>query len=213
MIMAREAQDMKENSQRGKKLGPVGGETVESGMKVDESSSKLGESRGREEIKSISADPASVQLKNKEKEIRIMSKEILEQTNGTMPCNQEHQQGYKLEYVEPPKQGENQMVEIELEDIKSEIKFWGNAIVCYVIGAHPPFQVVQGFIQRLWGKHGIDKVSMLKNGVIVVRFESKIGKQEVLQGGIYHFDNKPFIVKEWTPDLEFTKEELQTVPI
>lgn len=40
-----------------------------------------------------------------------------------------------------------------------------------------------------------------------------IGKQEVLQGGIYHFDNKPFIVKEWTPELEFTKEELQIVPI
>ncbi|KAH0682964.1 hypothetical protein KY290_021554 [Solanum tuberosum] len=54
---------------------------------------------------------------------------------------------------------------------------------------------------------------MLKHGVIVVRFETIIGKQKVLQGGIYHFDNKPFIVKEWTKELEFTKEELQTVPI
>ena len=68
-----------------------------------------------------------------------------------------------------------------MEDIRSEITFWGNA---------------QVFFQRLWGKHGIDNVSMLKNGVTVVRFEYEIGKQEELQGGIYDFDNKPFIVKE-----------------
>ncbi|KAG5621777.1 hypothetical protein H5410_006995 [Solanum commersonii] len=56
---------------------------------------------------------------------------------------------YKLEYVAPAKQGEKQVVEIELEDIRSEITYWGNAVVCYVLGAHPPFQVVKGFIQRL----------------------------------------------------------------
>ncbi|XP_015168553.1 uncharacterized protein [Solanum tuberosum] len=40
-----------------------------------------------------------------------------------------------------------------------------------------------------------------------------MGKEEVLQGGIYHFDNKPLIVKAWSPDMEFTREELYTVPI
>ncbi|KAK4707000.1 hypothetical protein R3W88_033439 [Solanum pinnatisectum] len=119
--------------------------------------------------------------------------------------------GYKLEYVMPTEKGD--IVEIEMEDIRSEITYWGNAVVCYVLGAHPPFTVIQGYIQRLWGKFGIVKVDMLKNGVLVVRFETVIGKHEALQGGIYHFDNKPFIVKEWTPELEFTKEELQTVPI
>lgn len=34
-----------------------------------------------------------------------------------------------------------------------------------------------------------------------------------MNGGIYHFDNKPFIVKAWTPDMEFTREELLTVLI
>ncbi|KAH0723425.1 hypothetical protein KY285_005978 [Solanum tuberosum] len=60
--------------------------------------------------------------------------------------------GYKLEYVAPSKDGEEQLVEIELDDIRSEIKFWGNAVVCYVLGAYPPFQVIQGYIQRLWGE-------------------------------------------------------------
>ncbi|KAM3374832.1 hypothetical protein P3S68_013546 [Capsicum galapagoense] len=85
---------------------------------------------------------------------------------------------YTLEYIAPIKKGRQNMVEIELEDIQSEVEYWGNA-----------------------------------NGVIVVRLETVGGKQQVLQGGIYHFDNKPFIVKEWTPELEFTREELLTVPI
>lgn len=32
----------------------------------------------------------------------------------------------------------------------------------------------------------------------MVKFQTKIGKHEVIQGDIYHYDNKPFIVKEYT---------------
>lgn len=54
---------------------------------------------------------------------------------------------------------------------------------------------------------------MLKNGIVLVRFHSAIGQTEVLQGGIFHFDSKPFIVKAWFPEMEFTREELYIVPI
>ncbi|KAK6781941.1 hypothetical protein RDI58_019737 [Solanum bulbocastanum] len=54
---------------------------------------------------------------------------------------------YKLEYVMPTKKGD--IVEIEMEDIRYEITYWGNAVVCYMLGAHPPFTVIQGYIQRL----------------------------------------------------------------
>ncbi|KAF3681641.1 hypothetical protein FXO37_02819 [Capsicum annuum] len=120
---------------------------------------------------------------------------------------------FKLEFVAPAKQGDSKFCEIEVEDINTEIEFWKHAIVCYVLGAHPPFSVMNGYIQRQWGKHGINKVSMLKNGIVLVRFDSSKGKEEVLQGGIYHFDNKPLIVKAWHPYMEFTREELYTVPI
>lgn len=73
-------------------------------------------------------------------------------------------------------------------------------VVCYVLGGHPPFIVMQGYILRLWAKYGINKISMLKNGVILVHFDTENGKNEAIQGGIYHFDNKPFIVKAWSPD-------------
>ncbi|KAM3377385.1 hypothetical protein P3S68_009798 [Capsicum galapagoense] len=121
---------------------------------------------------------------------------------------------FKLDYVAPVKQGEKTIIDIDLEDIESEIQYWKTTvIVCYVLGAHPPFAVINDFIQRIWGKYGLNKVAMLKSGVIIVRFEMIEGKNEVLQGGIFHFDNKPFIVKAWVPEMEFTREELQPAPI
>lgn len=45
--------------------------------------------------------------------------------------------GFKLEYIAPKNTGESQIVEIKYEDIESEIEFWKNIIVCYVLGAYP----------------------------------------------------------------------------
>lgn len=47
----------------------------------------------------------------------------------------------------------------------------------------------------------------------MVRFDSEVGKNEVVEGGIYHFDNKSFIVKAWTADMEFRRDELYTISI
>ncbi|XP_060170291.1 uncharacterized protein LOC132601199 [Lycium barbarum] len=54
---------------------------------------------------------------------------------------------------------------------------------------------------------------MLKNGIVLVRFDSAEGKNEVIHGGIYHFDNKPLIVKAWDATMEFFREKLYYVPI
>lgn len=56
--------------------------------------------------------------------------------------------GFKLDYVKPSKDGEVVLVEIKEEDISLEIEFWKNRIVCYVIGAFPLFNVLNDFIQR-----------------------------------------------------------------
>ncbi|XP_060217031.1 uncharacterized protein LOC132644453 [Lycium barbarum] len=54
---------------------------------------------------------------------------------------------------------------------------------------------------------------MMQNGIVLVRFDAAEGKNEVIHGGIYHFDNKPLIVKLWSTDMEFTRDELYSVPI
>lgn len=53
---------------------------------------------------------------------------------------------------------------------------------------------------------------MMKNDIVLIRFETTESQSKVLQGRINHFNCKPFIVKAWSPKLEFTKESL-SVPI
>ncbi|PHU19517.1 hypothetical protein BC332_10668 [Capsicum chinense] len=105
--------------------------------------------------------------------------------------------GFKLDCVQPIKSGEVLLVEIEEDDISSKVEYLKNVIVCCVLGAHPTFNVLNGYSQTKWGKIGISKVAIMKNGIPLVRFYAEEGKTEVLRSGIYYFDSKPLIVKAW----------------
>ncbi|XP_074320303.1 uncharacterized protein LOC141657078 [Silene latifolia] len=99
------------------------------------------------------------------------------------------------------------------EDVESELKFWSSAVYCYVLGANPPFKVIDGFIKRVWGYTDFDKISFNSNGTFLVRFKTEEMKLRVLQAGPIFFDNNPLIVKEWTPESKMVKEAVDVVPI
>ncbi|KAL2935202.1 Reducing polyketide synthase pksF [Bienertia sinuspersici] len=72
---------------------------------------------------------------------------------------------------------------------------------------------MEGFCRRIWGKWGVDKVSTIGTGLFLVRFESKLNRDQALQGHFF-FDKKPVVMKPWTPDdVDLTKEEVRNVPV
>lgn len=60
------------------------------------------------------------------------------------------------------------IVKIIFEDIKGEVEFWVNIVVCYVLGVNFLFYVMEGFIKRVWGKYGIDWVVLIGKGIFIV---------------------------------------------
>ncbi|XP_074299291.1 uncharacterized protein LOC141630358 [Silene latifolia] len=104
------------------------------------------------------------------------------------------------------------LLQITEDDVQSEIDYWQQAVVGFIVGANPPWQVLEGFLQRIWSKYVIDKISFLPNGVSLARFQSEEMKQAVLGSGHFLFDNKPLILKAWQPDVELTKEVIKSVP-
>ena len=40
------------------------------------------------------------------------------------------------------------IAKIEKVDVKSEIEYWQNAVICSVLGANPPYEIMQGFVRR-----------------------------------------------------------------
>ncbi|XP_074271599.1 uncharacterized protein LOC141595534 [Silene latifolia] len=103
------------------------------------------------------------------------------------------------------------MLQLDQEDVAEEIEYWQQAVVCFILGANPPWEIVEGFIRRIWTRFNIEKISFLPNGIFLVRFKTMEMKEKVLASGHYLFDNKPMIMKAWERDMEMTKEDVKCV--
>ncbi|KAJ8444524.1 hypothetical protein Cgig2_028339 [Carnegiea gigantea] len=57
------------------------------------------------------------------------------------------------------------------EDVMAEIDHWQNAILCSVLGANPPFEVMQGFLKRIWTAYELDKIIHVRKGVFLIRIQ------------------------------------------
>ncbi|XP_074291258.1 uncharacterized protein LOC141618033 [Silene latifolia] len=99
------------------------------------------------------------------------------------------------------------------EDVKQEVEFWNNSVFCYILGANPPTEVIEGFVYRIWSQFGIDRVSFLDNGIFIVRFTKYENREALLHSGYYMFDNKPVVIHPWVAETELIKEKVDIVPV
>ncbi|XP_074305997.1 uncharacterized protein LOC141641225 [Silene latifolia] len=104
------------------------------------------------------------------------------------------------------------IIQFTEDDVKDEISYWRQGIYCFVLGANPPWEVLEGYVKRLWGKYAIDKISFLPNGVFLVRFQNNEDKEAILKAGYFMYDNKPLIVKPWEENIDIQKEDIKEVP-
>ncbi|XP_021760245.1 uncharacterized protein LOC110725081 [Chenopodium quinoa] len=72
---------------------------------------------------------------------------------------------------------------------------------------------MNGFLRRIWGKFGIDRVASCDNGVFLVRFRTRDAREQALAAGPFMFDRKPVITKRWSSDLKIREEKVSDVPI
>ncbi|XP_074314439.1 uncharacterized protein LOC141649654 [Silene latifolia] len=105
------------------------------------------------------------------------------------------------------------LLQFTMEDVQPELEYWSTAVICYVLGGNPPWELLSGFVSRLWRKYKYDKISFLPNGAFLVRFPTMECKELVLKQGFPMFDNKPLVVKPWTENASLAKEKVKAVPI
>lgn len=72
---------------------------------------------------------------------------------------------------------------------------------CHILGANPPYTVLNGFIRRIWKDISIDRVLRMDKGLFRVRFANADDQQLVLQKECVPFDNKPMIATKWNEDF------------
>ena len=54
---------------------------------------------------------------------------------------------------------------------------------------------------------------MIKKGLYLVRFSELKDAMVVAQKGVFHFDQKPFIVKAWNPEMDMNIDTITSLPI
>ncbi|XP_074319851.1 uncharacterized protein LOC141656732 [Silene latifolia] len=104
-------------------------------------------------------------------------------------------------------------MQILAEDVQEELAYWKSSVYCFILGANPPWDVVEGFIRRIWANYPIDKVSFLPDGIFLVRFKNAADKEVILKQGHFLFDNKPLIVRSWHENVVLTMENVMNVPV
>ncbi|XP_062080713.1 uncharacterized protein LOC133785502 [Humulus lupulus] len=117
-------------------------------------------------------------------------------------ANQVKTPATSLDFIEPIKVGDQIIAKLDIDEIEIEASFWRSSIVCVVLGANPPFKVFEGFVKRIWGNLGIDKIVRMNSGFTLVSFRDVATRDLVLETGVIHFDKKPVVLRPWSSDMD-----------
>ncbi|KAM7507986.1 hypothetical protein LguiA_018439 [Lonicera macranthoides] len=109
--------------------------------------------------------------------------------------NRDRLSGIELHYVDPIVPNDENLICFKAEDVETEILRWRKALIVYVLG--------------IWGM----KVYLLKSGVYIIEFKDVKTRIEILEAGPWSFDNRPLIVKLWSPQVNLEKEDIAAVPV
>ncbi|XP_019235091.1 PREDICTED: uncharacterized protein LOC109215473 [Nicotiana attenuata] len=121
--------------------------------------------------------------------------------------------GMSLKFIAPIVKNGEKIIELDTNEIDRETMKWQHAIVLYVMGESPSIGMLDQFIATQWNFISKPKIYFHNDGYFVVKLNSMEDKDAVLASGPYMIRNKPIIVKAWSPNFDFSKEVLQTIPI
>ncbi|CAK8560653.1 unnamed protein product [Lathyrus sativus] len=121
--------------------------------------------------------------------------------------------GLSMEYVAPKVINGVIEIDIEQEDIETELRFWDNALILYVVGDDLSMNTMKNFIQRMWNFIKMPDLYYHDDEYFLLRFNSQEDKEAIMMRGPYTIRNMPMILKEWQSGFNLKKGLLRTLPI
>ncbi|XP_058771879.1 uncharacterized protein LOC131645220 [Vicia villosa] len=121
--------------------------------------------------------------------------------------------GLQMEFVAPKVVNGELEVEIEEEDIASELRHWDSALIMYVLGGDLSMNNVKQFMIRNWNFVKLPEMYFNDEGYFILRFHTMDDKDLVLTKGPYTIHNMPMLLTDWKPNFDLKKDMLRTIPI
>ncbi|KAK2420095.1 hypothetical protein QL285_030882 [Trifolium repens] len=121
--------------------------------------------------------------------------------------------GLAMEFVAPKRVNGEVEVEIEEDDIVSEVKFWETSLIMYVLGGDLSMSAVKQFMSKNWNFVKLPDMFYNEEGYFLLRFHSLTDKDAVVMKGPYTIRNMPMLLRDWKPDFSLKRDMLRTLPI
>ncbi|XP_058742312.1 uncharacterized protein LOC131614775 [Vicia villosa] len=121
--------------------------------------------------------------------------------------------GIEISYTAPNVVNGEIEVSIETQDIASELQYWENSLVMYVIGEDLSMNAVRKFMLNMWNFISLPELYYNNEGYFIIRFNSKSDRDMVLVRGPYTIHRKPMFLHEWKPDFKMQDDMIRTLPL
>ncbi|CAK8537819.1 unnamed protein product [Lathyrus sativus] len=127
--------------------------------------------------------------------------------------NRNPAKGRTMKFI-PPQVVEGKIeVQIEEDDVSSEVKFWESSLILYAMEADLSMNAVKNFMARSWNFVQLPDMYFNDEGYFILWFKSFTDRDEVMLRGPYMLRNIPLLIREWRPDFKIKDELLRTLPI
>ncbi|XP_058782915.1 uncharacterized protein LOC131657547 [Vicia villosa] len=127
--------------------------------------------------------------------------------------NRNPTKGLSMQYVAPNVTNEGIVIEIEEDDIVSEVKYWETTLILYAMGEELSMNMVKNFMEKVWNFVKLPDLFYHEEGYFILRFHSHDDMDAVLMRGPYTLRNISLMLREWKPDFNLKRDMLRTVPL
>lgn len=97
--------------------------------------------------------------------------------------------------------------------VKAATDEWGLSLVGYSIGRRSFYESLLYAIRKTWKLKGMMQLLSLSDGFFMLKFTSPEDYDMALNGGVWFFLGKPFVLQKWVPNFKPKREEFSSIPI
>lgn len=104
-------------------------------------------------------------------------------------------------------------VEIEDDDVTSELQFWENSLILYVLSEDISVNMVKYFMVRVWNFVQLPNMYYRDDKYFLLWFKSHEDRNAVMMKELYTYRSIHVIIKEWRPNFSLKQDMMRTLPI
>ncbi|KAK1292578.1 hypothetical protein QJS10_CPB17g00529 [Acorus calamus] len=118
-----------------------------------------------------------------------------------------------VEFYAPEVDCSKKVAVLEEDEVSEAEEAWGFILVGYVWGKSPVFTPFLQFLKKLWKPKGEIILHLQGNGFFMINFSLEEDLTNVLEGGPWTMDNRPFVIQKWSRNTKMELERLKSIPI